>query len=307
VLDRWGGPRAGGLFVLLCVLWGSSFVAAKAGVNEVPALLFTALRSLIASVPVLVYPGPAAMLRFVRATGWAKVAGLSLLINACTYGGVYWGTGHIASGQVGVINGSLMPSTLFLFGLLTRYESFTWTRATGLAVGVFGLLVLTWSGGPGDGHSSLAGVLAVAGGTLAYTAGTVLSRRLAAPAAPIVAAGTYMLGGGIILAVAGPFLETWHAQDLYHLAEPSVIVAVLYLSLITGIGGFAIYLTLVRDLGPSRAGTYAYVTPVIALILGWAIYSESFTAREAVGATIMIGSSALVLRQRAPSVTSHPE
>ncbi|HVX47512.1 MAG TPA: EamA family transporter, partial [Mycobacteriales bacterium] len=280
---------------LLCLLWGSSFVAAKAGVDEVPALLFTAVRSLVAGLPVLVYPGPKAVARFIRSTGGITTAGLALLINACTYGGLYWGTGHIASGLVGVINGSLMPSTLFAFGLLSRDETFRWNRLAGLLAGGLGLVILTWPAG--SAHNSVAGVVAVAGGTLAYTAGTVLSRRLAAPAVPIVPAGTYMLGGGVILAAAGPFLEPWHARDLHHLLGPSVAVAVLYLSLITGIGGFAIYLTLVRDLGPARAGTYAYVTPIIALILGAAFYGEPFTAREMIGAAVMIGSSVLVLQQ----------
>ncbi|HVX46032.1 MAG TPA: EamA family transporter, partial [Mycobacteriales bacterium] len=166
MLDRWGGRRSVVLFGLLCLLWGSSFVAAKAGVEEIPALLFTAVRSLLAGLPVLVYPGPKAMARFIRSTGGITTAGLALLINACTYAGLYWGTGHIASGLVGVINGSLMPSTLFAFGLLSRDETFRWSRLAGLLAGGLGLFILAWP--DGRTSSSVAGVAAVAGGTLAY-------------------------------------------------------------------------------------------------------------------------------------------
>jgi len=292
------------MFAALCVVWGTSWIAMKLALAEVPPLTFTVVRSLVAGIALLALCRPEAPLALLRRAPWHMVA-VAFLTNTLTYAGLYWGTARVSVGLAAIVNNALMPLGLFALGLAFGEEAFSRRRLAGIALGATGLaLLFAPQTTPAGDAGSFAGLAAVAGGTLAYCLGSVWSRPLLRGASPVAVGAVQMLAGGVLMLPVAVLVERPDAGVLTSLSHPVPLAALLWLALPSGAAGLTIYLRLIRDWGPTRAGMYAFVSPLIAVVLGAAILGERLGPVEWLGGGAMLVAAALVLPGRSVSIAS---
>ena len=283
------------LFAMLCIVWGTSWIAMKLALAEVPPFSFTVVRSFVAGVAMLALSGTAAPVELLRRAPGRMLA-VAFLTNTLTYAGLYWGTARVSTGLAAIVNNALMPVGLFAFGLAFREEAFSRRRLAGIALGALGLAMLfAPQSTPTGDAASLAGLAAVAAGTLAYCLGSVWSRPLLRGASPVAVGSLQMLAGGLMMVPIAVLVEQPGPDLLAALARPVPLASLLWLSIAAGAAGLTIYLRLIRDWGPTRAGMYAFVSPLIAVVLGALVLGERLGPMEWIGGAAMLAAAALVL------------
>jgi drug/metabolite transporter (DMT)-like permease len=296
----------GQLFGLLCVFWGTNWLAVKVGVTHTPPLTFTTVRSLASGVVMLALVDRRVALALLRRAP-ARVIAVALLTNTVTYSGLYWGTGQVPSGLAAIVNNALMPIGLLVFGLAFHEERFSWRRLAGIVIGAGGLALLFAHRADGDyGPRVAAGIAAVAVGTLAYCLGSIWSRPLVRHAPPMAVGALQMLIGGGLLAPFAWAFERPDASALATMGSPAVLASMAWLVVAGGVAGMTIYLRLIRDWGPTRAGMYAFVAPIVATAMGAAFLGERLGWLEITGAVLMLGAAALVLPAPRPRLAIPP-
>lgn len=296
------------LFAALCLAWGSQWLALKIGVTDLPPLAFAATRSILAGALMAAIAGPRAVAHLVRNAPGA-VASTALLTNTLTYAGLYWGTAQVSTGLAAIVNNALMPIGLFVFGLALREDTFSRRRVAGVALGAAGLALLFFRrSGTALDAAGIAGIAAVAAGTLASCLGSVRSRPLLRTSPPMAVGSAQMLIGGLALIPLAAAIEAPTAAELAVFAAPAPLAALAWMTLVGGVAGMTIYLRLIRDWGPTRAGMYAFVSPIIATVLGAIVLAERLGPLEAIGGTIMLVAAALVVpNPRVPSAAPRAE
>jgi drug/metabolite transporter (DMT)-like permease len=285
----------------MSLIWGGTWVAVKAGVNAVPPIFFASLRyGFVAAVLVIAVRD--CMAPFAREVAVRTVL-TGLLINTGTYAFLFWGIQFVDSGVAGLINLSLVPVGLFVLSVLIADERPSWRHALALALGTAGLFVLFSNGAPLSGdRMELWGALAIVAGTFCYCLGTVLSRPLVSSFAPLQLTAAHAVVGAIGLLALAAALEPLSGETVRSLGEPVVITSLLFLVLFGTVVAYTIYLKLVRDWGAPRAGLYPFLSPIVALFLGWLLLSEEIDWSEIAGTAIMLVGAALALvRPTSPS------
>jgi drug/metabolite transporter (DMT)-like permease len=287
------------LFVVLCLVWGTTWLALKAGVATVPPAFFSGTRWTSAGLLLLAWRwwrGQRVTVGLHMAGRLSVVALLMIALNATI---MLYGLRHIGSGLAAVISSALTPISLLGFSVALGQEQFNRRQVGAIALGVIGILVLF---GPaafrGDLDTmQLLGAIGVIAGCLCYTAGSVLARPLMRSLPPAQVAATTNLLGGLMLLVLSLLFEPGARAALGGHWGTAAWVAWWYMLIPGSLGATTIYFLLVRDWGASRTGTYAFVSPVIAVLLGVMVYGERLDAANAVGMALMLIAAAVVLRR----------
>jgi drug/metabolite transporter (DMT)-like permease len=168
----------------------------------------------------------------------------------------------------------------------------------GLVLGFIGIIVLIGPGNiGGDGDVPLLGALVLILGSLSWAIGSFWSRDAKLPESGLLTTGMEMLGGGVLLLLVGVLSGELGRFDVHNVSKAST-VGLLYLITFGSLIGFTSYIWLLDKVSPARLGTYAYVNPIVAVLLGWAIAGESLTIRTGVAAAIVICAVALITSAR---------
>ena len=284
-------------FAAIYVIWGSTYLAIRFAIETVPPLMMAAVRFLIAGT--LLYA-------WVRARGtpaprrdeWRAttiVGGLMLLGGN---GAVVWAEQRVPSGVTALLV-ALVPLWMVLLEWARRGGVRPDGRTiAGLALGLGGLAVLV---GPeqvlGGGHVDHAGAVVLALGSLSWAAGSLYSRHAHLPAAPMLATAMEMLGGGVLLLLAAGARGEWPQVSLAAISLRSAL-SVGYLVVFGSLVAFTAYIWLLRATTPARVSTYAYVNPVVAMLLGWALAGEPLAPRTLLAAAIIITAVAMITLSR---------
>lgn len=171
----------------------------------------------------------------------------------------------------------------------------------GLTLGFIGLTLLVGPGELAGGqHIDSLGAAVLIIASLSWAIGSLYSRQAQLPASPLLATGMEMLTGGALLLITGLFAGEWTRFDPSALSMRSGL-ALSYLIIIGALIGFTAYIWLLRVSTPARASTYAYVNPVVAIFLGWALAGEPLTARTLLAAAIIVAAVVAITTQRALS------
>jgi drug/metabolite transporter (DMT)-like permease len=295
------------MFAAMCLIWGMTWIAIKAGVEAVPPLFFAASRFLAAGMLMLIWcrlrGAPIALPR----SDWPRQVLLATLMIAATYGFLFWGMQHVASGLSAVINLALIPIALFAIGLAYGAERYSHRRLAAVVLGVLGLVVLFEPAGAARGDPLEPwGMAAIVAGTLAYCWGSVLSRPLVQAQGPLLVSGLSTLIGGAMLLVLAFWIEPLDAGLLAIYLRPEVLAGWLFLVLFGSLAAFTIYLRLLRDWGPLSAGMYAFVSPAIAVALGALVFAEVFGPVEALESLLMLGAAWLALTRNETAAETAP-
>jgi drug/metabolite transporter (DMT)-like permease len=291
------------LFLLMCLIWGITWIATKAGLGSVPPFFFAAMRYVLVSAVLLIAIGK------VRETFGGgrglRIVGTSALTIVATYGLIYWGMLYVPSGVAGVVNMSLNPVFFFAFAILFGQEKLTWRHPAALALGIAGLLMLFSSKASFGGTANeLWGAAAIVVASLAYCLGSVLSRPLLRDVKPLELTTAQGLVGAIgLIALSLAFEPVSFGTFKALLSSWEALAGLLFVVIGGSFVAQTIFLHLLRDWGAPRAGLYSFVSPVVALVLGAAVYAEPLTWREVVGAAIMLVAAAIaILPKRTPAL-----
>jgi drug/metabolite transporter (DMT)-like permease len=286
-------------FLTVYVIWGSTYLAIRFSIETLPPFLMAGIRFLIAGG--LLY----GWARWRGATppagtDWRKAWIIGGLLLLGGNGGVVWAEQRVDSGLAALLITS-EPFWIVLLGWLhPRGHRPGVGVLAGLFIGLIGIGILI---GPGSVNTGPrfdwigAGVLFLA--SLCWAAGSLYSSRAHMPESAVMATGMQMLTGSMFLFGAGSLLGEW---SRLHPAAVSLrsALALVYLIFFGAIVGFSAYYYLLRNTTPSRASTYAFVNPVVAVFLGWALAGEQITGRTLLAtAVIVIGVMLVILRGHA--------
>jgi drug/metabolite transporter (DMT)-like permease len=287
-------------FAAIYIVWGSTYLAIRVVVTAVPPLLAAGCRFVLAGA--LLYgwarlrgvPAPARRL-------WGPAFVLGALFFLFGNGGISWAETRLPSGLT-----ALLAATSPLFVALYESARGGWSRPPlrvmlGIVSGLAGVALLVAPGEfIGGGHADLAGAAVITLAAMAWAAGSVASHAMPLHSSPLLATGMKMLGGGVLLVIAGlAFGEGSRvAMDMF---TPKVLAAWVYLVVFGSLIGFSAFTYLLRVTTPSAVSTSAYVNPLVAVALGWALLGEAVTPRTLLAAAIIIGGVMLIrLRSEEP-------
>jgi len=281
-------------FAAVYLVWGSTYLAIRVVVADLPPLVTAGTRFLIAgaivALVVLVRSGPIRFRLTRRQLAAAMLVGAALLLG---------GNGLVVLAEQTVPSAftALMIASTPLWVVVFRRvwgERIATGTLVGVVVGFVGvacLVVPAWTGGGADPL----GVALLLVAALSWASGSFLSSRAAMPPDPFASTAIQMLTGGALLLAVGlargePF------QPLTWAASPDAFLAWLYLIFIGSLAGFTAYTWVLQHAPISRVATYAYVNPVVAVILGVAILGEVITPAMLLGGAIIVAAVALIIR-----------
>ena len=288
--------------LIVYVVWGSTYLAIRVVDETMPPLLAAGARHVSAGVIIfvllLITKGPGA-LRLSRAEWFgAGFVGLALLLG---------GNGLVMLGERDVPSGlaALIIAVVPLFVVLMR-RVFGERVASGTYVGVLGgfvgMAVLIVPHGL-SGETNVVAMLMLVGASLSWAIGSYFSTRLTLPRDPLASTGAQMLVGGTSLAIVGTLAGEWGLVHVDRFSTDSV-VALVYLIIFGSVVAYTAYTWVLQHATVSRVSTYAYVNPVVAIVLGALILNESVDVWILIGAAIIVVAVALVIRaeaKRAPT------
>lgn len=296
--NRPAEPRArvAAAFAAVYLIWGSTYLAIRYAVETMPPFAMGGVRFMIAGA--LLY----AWTRLRGATApsrpqWraAVITGVLLLVGG--NGAVIWSEQHVPSGIVALIV-AIVPLWMVLLdwwrpgGSRPRAAVFV-----GLALGLVGLALLIGPDAlsPQRGGSTLNVVAALVPvlGALLWALGSIYSKYAPRHSSSQLATGMQMLGGGLAFLIVSAAAGEWRRVDLAAVSTASWL-GFLYLLTFGSLLGFTAYIYLLRATTPAKASTYAYVNPVVAVVLGWAFAGEPLTARTLVAAAVILAGVAII-------------
>jgi drug/metabolite transporter (DMT)-like permease len=285
-------------FSIIYFVWGSTYLAIRVGVREVPPLLLAAMRFLAAGIVLygwMVARGE----RRPNARQWISICVIAALIFLCDYGLVFWAEQRVASGLTAVMLATI-PTFMALSEItLLRTQRLTVRLAVALLVGISGVAVLvSRSLNVGGEPIDRMGAVALIIGAICWSMASALSRKMPLPESKALSSGAQMLVGGIMLTLAAAAFGEFRG---FHPAAVSrgAWFALLYLIVFGSIIAFTAYVWLIHHESPTKVGTYAYVNPVIAVVLGYFLGGEALGARTILGTLFVLVGVVLITTTRA--------
>jgi drug/metabolite transporter (DMT)-like permease len=279
-------------FATLYVVWGSTYFAIRVAVASWPPLLMASVR--FATAGTILYaiqrrrgvPAP-------DRREWGAAAIVGLLLLGLGNGVVSWSEQWVPSGITALIVASV-PLWMTLLPWVTRRGPAPRPAVlAGVAVGLTGVAVLLRVSG--SGVAALWAPLALVGASLAWSVGSLWSRRLPLPRAPFMATAAEMLAAAPMLFAASVARGELGTASAASMLAPRALGALGYLVVFGSIAGFGAYVWLLANVSPTRASTYAFVNPLIAVFLGWALAAEPLTPRTFAATLLIVASVAAVV------------
>ncbi len=280
-------------FAAVYILWGSTYLGIRFAVTSLPPFMMAGTRHLIAG---------AILYLLLRLRGepkptrvhWRSATLLGALLLLGGNGLVSVAEQTVPSGVTALLVAAV-PFWMVLLNGLEQRRAPRWPVLAGLVLGVIGLGVLVLpTGGHAADHVDPVGVALLIAATFSWGVGSLYAHRAPLPSSTFLGIGMEMLAGGALLWVAG--LVSGEGASL-HLAAitPKSLLALAYLIVFGSLLGFSAYVWLLKVTTPARASTYAFVNPVIAVLLGWALAGEPLTARIVLAGGIIVAAVCLIL------------
>lgn len=285
-------------FVALYIIWGSTYLAILFAIETIPPFLMAGIRFLVAGSILYVWGRARGAARPVRRE-WvaASVVGGLLLLGG--NGAVVWAEQRVPSGAAALLVATVPLWMVVLDWLRPGGVRPTGRVVLGLAVGFAGLGLLVGPSDLGGGSIDVIGALVLVIGSLSWASGSIYARGAKLPSSPLLVNGMEMLAGGVLLVLAGLVTGEASALNLAAVSGRS-LAALAYLVVFGSLIGYSAYTYLLGATTPARVSTYAYVNPVVAVFLGWALAGEPLTPRVLVATAVILGAVALITLSRSP-------
>ena len=283
------------VWLVLCGIWGSTWLFIKLGLEDLPPLTFAGIRFVISCAIILAIIRVRGLQLPRARADWILLAVTGILSFGLNYGLVFWGEQHISSGLA-----ALLQATLPAFGLVFAHfhlpgERLSWTKIGGVVLGVCGVAVVFSNQLAVAGRQALAGCVALILSAAFAAYSNVLVKAYGRKINPAIMAAGQMFFGLLLLFAVGlpmegnPFRFHWTTM---------AVIALLYLAIVGSVIAFLLYYWLVQNMDVTKSMLIALVTPVVAVILGMIVLNEEFGWRTlAGGAMIMLGIALIVVRR----------
>lgn len=281
-------------------VWGSTYLGISLAIETMPPLIMAGTRFVIAGVLLLAWKWP----RHGARPTWvhwrsALIVGTLMILGG--NGGVTVAENYgVPTGFVALMIGAVPIWVTVLNWLLFGAPRPNGRMALGLAFGLSGLVLLVGPATLVSGEEALdpVGVLLLVAAAMTWASGSLYARSASLPDQPLLATGMQMLMGGVAQFAVATFIGEWDDLTLSAISLESFI-ALVYLTLIGSLLAYSAYIWLLRNTAPTRAASYAYVNPVVAMVLGWAFLGEAITLRMVLAGAIIIGSVRVITSLRA--------
>lgn len=286
-------------FAAVYLLWGSTFLAMRFGIQTIPPLFMASMRHLTAGSLLIAWSARRTR-HWPTRREWRDAAIVGVLLLGAN-GTVAWSEQRVPTGTA-----ALLVATVPLWMVLMD-----WWRPrghhpgrgvlVGVSLGLVGLVTLVGPGAlTGHGAVDTVGATALVLGSMSWATGSIVMQRLPRPRVPLLAVGMQMVAGGSALFVASTISGETARFSLAHVSLASAL-GWGYLVVFGSLVGFTAYAYLLRSTTAAKVSTYAYVNPVIAVFLGWAFVGEAVTARTLVAAAVIVTGVAIITITRGNS------
>jgi drug/metabolite transporter (DMT)-like permease len=284
------------VWLLLCLIWGSTWLFIKLGLEDLPPFTFAGIRFVLASAILFSLVAIRRLSLPRKRSDWVLLASTGVLAFCINYGLLFWGEQYISSGLA-----ALLQATIPVFGLVIAHfylpgERMNLPRVIGVVMGITGVAVIFSNQLSVAGPRALAGSAALVLGSASAAYSNVLVKSRGKNLDPAILAAGQMLFGLIPLLLLGIPLEGNPFR--FHWTRMAV-AALFYLAIVGSVIAFLLYYWLIQNMDVTNTMLIALVTPVVAVTLGVLVLNEELNWRTLVGgATIMLGISLVVLRRK---------
>jgi drug/metabolite transporter (DMT)-like permease len=287
--------RAWGAWLVVCVVWGTTYLGIKVALETIPPFVMGGLRYVIAG---------ALLALILRARGhrlparstWGAIAVVSLFMIGFGNGGVVWAEQSLSSGLTAVLIGTSPFWMVGVDALLRQRQRAHLRQWLGLAIGFAGIVILVWpdiTAGGEPGRNFGWGVVAVQLACAGWAIGSAYTKRHVLPGDVLGSAALQMIFGGIVMMIAATALGEWS-----HLSwTPKTTAAFAYLTIAGSLIAFACFSYALKHLDVAIVSLYSYVNPVIAVALGALLLGEPFNVRMLVAAAVIVVGILVVRRK----------
>jgi drug/metabolite transporter (DMT)-like permease len=284
-------PAIWSALIAVYLIWGSTYLAIRYVVETMPPFLMAAVRFIISGGFLYTLrrfggdPAP-------KAVEWrsAMIIGIFLLVGG--NGGVVWAEQFVTSSLAALLVATVPLWMVLMDAFRPAGHRPGFPAVAGILIGFGGVVLLIGSVASGADAKNLLGVAALVVASLAWTTGSLYGRNAKLPTSPLLGTGMEMLAGGVALLLLATVLGEWSDLDIATVSRRSVL-ALVYLTVI-GSSAFVAYVWLLRVAPTPLVATYAYVNPLVAVLLGYFLAQEPMTVRTLLAAALIIGSVALV-------------
>jgi drug/metabolite transporter (DMT)-like permease len=285
-------------FGIIYFVWGSTFLAIRVGVREVPPLILAAMRFFVAGIVLygwMIARGE----RSPSGREWRSATLLGLVIFVLDYGLLFWAEQRVPSGIAAVML-AMIPAFMALSEIIfLRTQTLTVRLVVALLIGIGGVAVLmsrslNLGGAPIDKRGAAALIFA----SMSWSVASALTRKLTLPKSKVMSSGAQMLAGGVLLAVTAAGLGEFRDFHPWNVSR-EVWFALLYLIVAGSIVGFTAYVWLIHHESPTKVGTYAYVNPIVAVLVGYFLGGEALSLRTILGTLFVLISVVVITTTRA--------
>ncbi len=280
-------------FAIVYFVWGSTFLAIRVGVREVPPFLLAAMRFLLAGAILFAWmrarktPSP-------TVKQWGSAILLAFLIFVLDYGLLFWAERRVPSGIAAVMMATIPVFMSLSEILFLGTQKLTARLAFALLAGIAGVLVLvSHSLGLGEQPIATSGAIALLIASISWSIASVLSRKLPLPESKPMSSAAQMLCGGVLLAITATSLGEFHEFRVQDVSRGAWF-ALAYLVVAGSIVAFTAYVWLIHHESPTLVGTYAYVNPVVAVIVGYFFGGEGLGLRTLLGTLLVLVSVVVI-------------
>ena len=291
-------------FAMIYFVWGSTFLAIRVGVHEVPPFLLAAMRFFTAGL---------VMYTWLRLKGtpvpnqreWVAASALGALIFVVDYGCLFWAEQRVPSGIAAVVLATIPVFITLMEIIFLRTQRLTFRLGLALIVGLFGVAVLmNHSFSLGEVPVNRAGALALLVAAVTWSFATIFTRRLPLPASKPMSAAIQMLTGGALLFVLTALTGEFAGFRVQAISGRAWF-ALVYLIIAGSIIGYTAYVWLLHYESPTKVGTYAYVNPVVAVGLGYFIGGEAVGPRTLLGTLLVLVSVITITTTPKATLATH--
>ena len=280
-------------FGIIYFVWGSTYLAIRVGVREVPPFLLAGMRFLVAGL---------VLYAWARATGvpaptareWRGATLLAVLIFVMDYGLLFWAERRVPSGIAAVMLATIPVFMTLSEILVVKTQRLTGRLAMALLLGIGGVAVLvSHSASFGDAPIDTLGACALLFAAISWSVASALSRKLPSPSVKAMSSAAQMFAGGILLTITAALLGEFRG---FHPGAVSTKawLALAYLIVAGSIVGFTAYVWLIHHESPTKVSTYAYVNPVVAVLVGYFLGGEAIGARTIAGTLLVLVSVVVI-------------
>jgi drug/metabolite transporter (DMT)-like permease len=280
-------------FAIIYFVWGSTFLAIRVGVREVPPFLLAGMRFLAAGLALYIWmrlrgtPSP-------RASEWRSASILAFFIFVIDYGLLFWAERRVPSGVAAVILATIPVFMTLSEIVFLRTQRLTLRLASALLIGIGGVAVLVGrtihlNEAPVD----TAGACALIVSAISWSVAAALTRKVPLPASKVMSSGAQMLSGGVMLVVTAALLGEFRGFH-FQAVSRGAWIALVYLIVAGSIVAFTAYVWLIHHESPTKVGTYAYVNPVVAVVLGYFWGGEAIGPRTILGTLLVLVSVVVI-------------